>query len=116
MSESEFVRRLRHRIEIDPGLTAAGLAIKAGLDNSVIRNLFNGKTRNPRLDTMEKICSALETTVDQFMKPDLTPEEREIIRLTALLPDHLRRQILGYVQGVAAALDPPSQESGEDEG
>lgn len=112
MSESEFVRRLRRQIEIDPDLTAAGLAVKAGLDNSVIRNLFNGKTRNPRLDTMEKICAALGTTVDQFMRPDLTAEEREIIRLTGLLPDHLRHQLLGYARALAERPDRSPNEDG----
>lgn len=114
MSESEFVRRLRNRIAHDPNLTVAGLAVAAGLNNSAIRSLFSGKAKNPRADTMEKICAALGTTVDEFMAPDKSPEELEIARLVSLLPVGLRRQILGYAQAVAATQDPQQQESNEE--
>ncbi|MDI3335890.1 helix-turn-helix transcriptional regulator [Defluviimonas aestuarii] len=114
MNDRTFADRLKWVIDNDPDLTEAGLAVKAGLANSTVRKLLAGTVQNPRMDTAKKICAALGTTVDQFMKPDLTPEEREIIRLTALLPDHLRRQVLGFVQGVAAGLDLPPQESGEE--
>lgn len=113
MPESEFVRRLRRRIADDPKLTVAGLATAAGLNNSAIRSLFSGKSKNPRIDTMEKICAALGTTVDQFMKPEQTEEEREIVRLVSLLPDHLRRQLLGYAEALADAQD-QSQPKGQE--
>lgn len=111
MMESEFVRRLRLRIAADPELTPAGLAVAAGLNNSAIRSLFSGKSKHPRADTMEKICAALGTTVDQFMAPDQTPEEQEILRLTRLLPDHLRRQLLGYAEALSGAQGPSQQEA-----
>lgn len=113
MDDSEFIRRLRHRIDTDPTLSAAGLSIAAGLDNSVIRNLFNGKTRNPRPDTMEKICAALGTTVDEFMKPAQSPEEAEIARLVSALPAPLRLQLLGFAKALAAEADQSRPKEGE---
>lgn len=115
MIESEFVRRLRHRIDTDPTLSVAGLAVAAGLNNSAIRSLFSGKAKNPRADTMEKICAALGTTVDQFMAPAQSDEEREIVRLVLLLPAPLRRQLLGYAEALAVSLDPAPPKSPEDE-
>jgi len=106
MMESEFVRRLRARIAADPEITAAGLAVAAGLNNSAIRSLFSGKAKNPRADTMEKICAALGTTVNEFMAPERTSEEIEIARLVSLLSEPLRHQLLGYAAALVASQDP----------
>ena len=116
MAESEFARRLRARIESDPSLTVAGLAISAGLDNSTLRGLLSGKATTPRLSTMEKVCAALGTTVDEFMAPERTDEEREILRLVSLLSEPLRRQLLGYAQALAdeeGPLRPATPAKGE---
>lgn len=109
MKENDFAHRLRARIKNDPNLNEAKLAIMAGLDNSTVRGILTGKSKNPRLDTMEKICSALGTTVDEFMSVGSTAEEREIARLVSLLPDKLRLQLLGYAQGLAAGQTGPRE-------
>lgn len=114
MKDRTFAERLKKVIEANPDLTEAGLAVKAGLANSTIRKLLAGSVQNPRVDTAMKICAALGTTVDQFMKPDQSAAEAEISRLVSLLPEHLRRQILGYTQAVASARDPEQQELNEE--
>lgn len=108
-----FKHRLQEAIAAHPELSAAGLSMRAGLDKSTIRNLFNGKTRSVKLDTARKICAALGTTLQDFMQDDrpsrdqLTADEAEIVRLTNLLPDELRRQLLGYAQALADRPSPP---------
>lgn len=111
MKNRTFAERLKRVIEGDPSLTEAGLAVRAGLANSTIRKLLAGTVQNPRVDTAMRICEALGTTVDQFMRPDQTPEEQEILRLTRLLPDHLRRQLLGYAEALSGAQAPSQQEA-----
>lgn len=116
MTEATFAERLRAVIDSDPNLTEAGLAIKAGLDNSTIRQMLAGKTKNVRLDTAMKICSALGTTIEEFMGSPKTPEEREILRLVGQLSLPLRRQLLGYGQAIAGAQDqPPLSEPKDDQ-
>ena len=108
-----FLIRLRDRIDSDPALTAAGLAVKAGLDNSAIRSMFKNNS-SPRVATMRKICAALGTTLEEFMSEAQTTEEKEIVRLVMKLPAHLRRQLLAYGEGLAAAADQPPKEAHED--
>jgi transcriptional regulator with XRE-family HTH domain len=107
MQEQTFAARLRAVIDSDQSLTEAGLATRAGLDNSTIRQLLAGKTKNPRVDTAMKICAALGTTIEEFMGSPQTQEERDILRLISQLPVHLRRQLLGYGQALADAQDQP---------
>jgi transcriptional regulator with XRE-family HTH domain len=107
MTDRTFAERLRAVIDNDPNLSEAGLATKAGLDNSTIRQLLSGKTRNVRVDTAMKICGALGITIEEFMGSPRTSEERDILRLISQLPVHLRRQLLGYGQGLVAAQDQP---------
>ncbi len=109
MNNNDFARRLKARIDNDPTLTEAGLAVRAGLDNSTIRGMLAGRAKNPRLDTMQKICAALGTTVQDFMRADQTPEEREILRLVAQLSEPLRRQLLGYAEALAAGQALPAE-------
>lgn len=104
-----FLRRLRRVIDEDPNLTESGLAVKAGLDNSAIRRLFKNPDSSPRVSTARKICAALGTTLEEFMSEAQTPDEKEIVRLTLALPDHLRRQLLTYAKGLVDASDILSQ-------
>jgi len=110
MTESKFIERLRQRIDTSSELTAAGLARQAGLDNSAIRSLLSGKAKNPRWDTIEKICHALGETVEEFMADPQTEEERDILRLISLLPSDLRRQLIGYGQALLDAQDDALQQ------
>ncbi len=107
-----FLRRLRRVIDADPELTDAGLAVKAGLDNSAIRRLFSKPDSSPRISTARKICAALGTSLEEFMSEAQTPEEKEIVRLTLALPDHLRRQLLSYAKGLvdASGISPQSDQ------
>lgn len=106
MADRTFAEKLRAVIETDPELTEAGLAVRAGLSNSVIRKLMNGTTQNVRVDTAIKICRALGTTLEEFMGSPQTPEEREIARLVSQLPAPLRRQLITYGQGLLDAQGP----------
>jgi transcriptional regulator with XRE-family HTH domain len=67
MPDRTFAERLRRIIDADPDLTVAGLAVRAGLDNSALRSLLSGKSKNPRLDTAMKVCAALGTTLEDFL-------------------------------------------------
>jgi transcriptional regulator with XRE-family HTH domain len=103
MTEKTFAQRLRFVIDADPDLTEAGLAVRAGLDNSTIRALLAGKTKHPRVDTAMKICAALGTTIEEFMGLPLTPEEREINQLVSQLSADERRLLIGYGEGLRDA-------------
>ncbi|HBR41798.1 hypothetical protein DSM110277_02045 [Sulfitobacter pontiacus] len=107
-----FLIRLRRRIDEDPELTEAGLAKKAGLSDSAIRQYFSKPNRTPRVENARKICAALGTTLEEFMSEAQTPEEKEIVRLTLALPDHLRRQLLSYAKGLvdASGISPQSDQ------
>ncbi|PCJ75547.1 MAG: hypothetical protein COA53_06535 [Rhodobacteraceae bacterium] len=110
-----FLLKLKARIESDPDITVSGLAIKAGLGNSAIRLMFSRNVQSLRISTARQICAALGTTLEEFMSEAHTPEEQEIVRLVSQLPDHLRRQLLGYGQGLLVSKDQAAPKSGEDE-
>lgn len=103
----DFVQRLEDYLAAHPEETPAGLAVRAGLDNSAIRSLLAGRARGPRLETAMKICAAIGTTLEEFMGQPRSPEERDILRLLSQLPVSQRQRLLGYAE---ALLD----ESGQD--
>lgn len=110
MSEPTFAERLQRVIDSDPGLTVAGLAVKAGLDNSSLRSLLSGRVRNPRLDTAIKVCGALGTTLEDFMsgayEAGRVPPDTEAQRIRSLmsqLSPHERRLLLTYGEGLRDA-------------
>ena len=105
MNDRTFAEKLRQRIEDDPNLTEAGLAVSAGLSNAAIRRLLSGATKNPRVDTAIMICRALGTTLEEFMGQPQTKEERRIAHLMSQLSVEERRQLLGYGEGLLAHRD-----------
>lgn len=110
MSDRTFAQRLQAVIDADTDLTPAGLAKKAGLDNSAIRSLLSGKAKNPRIDTAMKICAALGTTLEDFMSGafpnSAVPADEEAQRIRTLLsqltPEE-RVRIVTYGEGMRDA-------------
>jgi transcriptional regulator with XRE-family HTH domain len=122
MTDRTFAERLRRAIDADPALTEAGLAVKAGLDNSALRSLLAGRVKNPRLDTAMKVCSALGTTLEDFMSGAFeaaqlpADEEAQHIRdLMSQLTLRERRLLITYGEGLRDARLPPEEEHSEDQ-
>lgn len=44
------------------------LSQKSGVPQSIISDIENEKTRNPRIDTVKKLADALGCTVDDLLK------------------------------------------------
>lgn len=112
MSEPTFAQRLQRVIDNDPNLTVAGLAVKAGLDNSALRSLLSGRVKNPRLDTAIKVCAALGTTLEDFMsgafEAGQVPADTEAQRIRSLLSQlspRERRLLITYGEGLRDAHD-----------
>ncbi len=102
---TEFVDILIQRIEQDPTLTEAGLAKRAGLDNSTIRQMIKYR-RNPRIDTAVKICRALGETVESFMAGGQDPAISELLFHLDQLTDAERAFLLGSAKGLIAQRQP----------
>ena len=122
MTERTFAERLQRAIDRDPNLTVAGLAVKAGLDNSALRNLLSGRVKNPRLDTAIKVCEALGTTLEDFMsgayegaRLDEDEEDQRIRDLLSQLSIEERRLLLGYAEGLRDARHRANEEPPQDD-
>lgn len=96
---TEFVDILIERIASDPSITEAGLAKKAGLDNSTIRQMIKFR-RNPRIDTAIKICRALGETVESFMSQARDPAVSEILFHLEQLTPKERALLLAAARGL----------------
>ena len=120
MSEPTFAERLQRTIDSDASLTVAGLAVKAGLDNSALRSLLSGRVKNPRLDTAIKVCAALGTTLEDFMsgafeagRVAADTEAQRIRSLLSQLSPNERRLLITYGEGLRDARGKSSQEPPE---
>lgn len=102
---TEFVDILIERLAENPSLTEAGLARKAGLDNSTVRQMIKFR-RNPRVDTAMKICKALGETVETFMLQTRDPAMRELLFLLEQLTPSERDLLLAATRGIHAQRQP----------
>lgn len=105
---TEFVDILIQRINADPSITEAGLAKKAGLDNSTIRQMIKYH-RSPRIDTAIKICQALGETVESFMSQARDPAVAEILFHLEQLTPKERALLLAAARGLRAQHQPEEQ-------
>ncbi len=51
------------------GLTQKGLAIKAGLNETAVRDIRTGKSKHPRHDTVQKLAAALGCSAADLLEP-----------------------------------------------
>ena len=59
-----MIKKLRE----DLGWTQSELARKSGVKQGVISDIESGKTKNPRIDTMAAIASALGVPIERLYK------------------------------------------------
>lgn len=102
---TDFVDILVARIAADPTLTEAGLAKRAGLDNSTIRQMIKNR-RSPRIDTAMKICAALGETVESFMSQSNDPVRSELLLHLEELTPQERDLLLAAARGLVAQHPP----------
>jgi transcriptional regulator with XRE-family HTH domain len=100
MDADDFVTRLKRKIDQDPDLTPAGLAVLSGIDNSTIRKLLSGANQSPKVATAQKICKALGTTLEAFMSDDHDNLRAEILALYSQLSDDERLVLQSVAKGL----------------
>ena len=73
MAKSALVRELERRMQA-AGLNQKSLALKAGLNETAVRDIRIGRSKNPRTDTLKRLASALgvSLTVLSGEKPPAT--------------------------------------------
>lgn len=73
----EVYRRMR-----EAGLTQKALALKAGVNEGYVRDLFRGKSTNPRQDHLAKIALVLGCTILDLIDPSAArraPQRGEVV-------------------------------------
>lgn len=70
--KSPLVTRIEQRLAaLETNATAVSLSI--GDNKDLLRDILNGRTKNPRSDTIRKVADALQTTVEWLMEGDGAP-------------------------------------------
>ena len=89
MNVGERIRQLRENL----GLSNRQLAKKAGLSQPVMNRIENGN-RKADIETIEKICDALEITLTDFFNvndQEMSPEYLELLKnAKELTPEQLK--------------------------
>ncbi len=63
----------------EKNITVNHLAVISGIPRSTIKNMFYGKSNNPGIITLKKICDGLDICLaDFFNTPELRNLEQEI--------------------------------------
>ena len=77
-------------------ITYQELSNSSQIPLNTLKNLFCGKTKNPRIDTMQAIERALGLD-DKSEKPILSEEEKELIALISELTDEETQELTSFV-------------------
>jgi len=68
--ESPLVQELIRRMQAS-GLNQKKLALKAGLNETAVRDIRKGKSKHPRHDTVEKLAHALGCSAIELLNPNI---------------------------------------------
>ena len=71
MTAKEAVGRRIMELSSQHDLSINGLANRAGIPPTTIYNMLNGKSKNPGIVTIQKICDGLEISVREFFNSPL---------------------------------------------
>lgn len=73
--KAELVAEYLTSLRLKNGLTFEAIAERSKRSESTIKNLCNGKTEDPRLDTVAPIVYAMGGSLDEMYNPDKSKDE-----------------------------------------
>lgn len=99
MYEENFcIKRIKELMEKNH-FSAYRLASKAGISLSTINSMFD-KNTEPRVQTLEKICSACGISVSQFFErtsTDLTTDQKYLLETYNSLSPSAKDHLISYL-------------------
>lgn len=78
-------------------LTLQEIADASGIPKRTVDDIFSGKTKHPRIDTMQAIERALGITPGQEVLPAYTEEEKQLFELIQQLTDEEAKELSNFV-------------------
>lgn len=79
MATVDLVIRRMDELRRDRNMTWNALATSAGIAPSTLKNIYNGKTRNPGIVTIKTICDGMGVSLFEFFSaPEFDNLEQEI--------------------------------------
>ena len=76
-------------------ITYQELSDRSGISLNTLKNIFRGKTENPRIDTMQAIENALG--INEPRTEEITEEEKTLISLINQLTDEEVKELSNFV-------------------
>ena len=73
--KAELVAEYLTALRLKNGLTFEAIAKRSNRSESTVKNLCNGKTEDPRLDTVAPIVYAMGGSIDEMYNPDKSKDE-----------------------------------------
>lgn len=96
--ENYCIKRIRELMEKN-GYNTYRLAKQSGISLSTLSSMFENNTE-PRIETLEKICSACNISIAQFFERssrDLSPEQSRVLDVYDSLSSKDREMALSYM-------------------
>ena len=87
------------KIKKEKKMTLFDIAEKSGVPKRTVDDIFSGKTKNPRIDTMEAIEKALG--IDNQV-PEVSDEQKELLQLIQQLDEDEVEELSNYIDFIIA--------------
>lgn len=85
-------------------LEVAEIAKKTGMSKSTIHDLENGTTVDPRISTIDKLCSGIEISVDEFLYGGKTGRIQTFFNKFKELEEEEQETLLTMYEGATNAV------------
>lgn len=82
--DAKLVANYISNLKTKTGLTYEAIAEKSKRSESTVKNLCNGKSEDPRLDTVAPIIYALGGSFDEMLNPDKCKDEIKEVSVSSL--------------------------------
>lgn len=62
------------------GITINKISILSGVTQSTVNDIVNGKTQNPGIGTIKKLCDGIEISIQDFFRSELFSDLEQELR------------------------------------
>lgn len=96
---TESMNRLKEK-----GYTVAEISRKTGMSKSTLYDLENGTTPKPRIETIDKLCSGLNISIDEFLYGNNYGKLLSILKEIMKLDEKSREYVITTLEATTKAM------------
>lgn len=108
---SKIMRERLNDLIKESGRSMGDLSESAGLSRTAIRDIMNGRSKSPGIDTLQAIAVTLNVSLPEIFQRPQSAAQQRILRILDQLSPEEQLRMMGFAEGLSSSQGEKPQKS-----